>query len=227
MMYTVIASIVVLIVLGAIVALLKNQPSGGKQDYPYRLADHFLSNAELSFFGVLRQAVGENGIVFGKVRIADVLATKRGLNNSQRQTAQNKIDSKHFDFVICSSNTATPLAAVELDDASHNHKARIARDAFVNGAAKAAGLPLLRIPAKNAYSIAHLTEQLVPYLGLSSEPEIEEPEPNSEESAKSPDCPKCGSGMVRRQGKTGALAGKEFWGCAQYPRCRSVLPIGA
>lgn len=41
----------------------------------------------------------------------------------------------------------------------------------------------------------------------------------------SPDCPKCGSQMVRRVAKQGNNAGKEFWGCSGYPQCRQIQPI--
>lgn len=33
-----------------------------------------------------------------------------------------------------------------------------------------------------------------------------------------PDCPKCGAEMIKRVAKKGANAGKEFWGCSDYPR---------
>ena len=38
-------------------------------------------------------------------------------------------------------------------------------------------------------------------------------------------CPKCGSTMVRRVAKKGAYAGREFWGCSQYPACRGTVRI--
>jgi len=38
-------------------------------------------------------------------------------------------------------------------------------------------------------------------------------------------CPKCGSPMVQREVKKGEQAGKAFWGCSQYPRCRAVINI--
>jgi restriction system protein len=37
------------------------------------------------------------------------------------------------------------------------------------------------------------------------------------------ECPKCGSEMVRRVARKGVNAGKEFWGCGEYPRCRGVI----
>lgn len=41
----------------------------------------------------------------------------------------------------------------------------------------------------------------------------------------SPACPKCGGGMVKRVAKQGGNAGRSFWGCESYPRCRGIVPI--
>ncbi|WP_372972627.1 nuclease-related domain-containing protein [Marinobacter sp.] len=38
-------------------------------------------------------------------------------------------------------------------------------------------------------------------------------------------CPKCGGEMVRRVGKRGENAGKDFWGCGAFPKCRGVLHL--
>ena len=35
-------------------------------------------------------------------------------------------------------------------------------------------------------------------------------------------CPKCGSTMVQRVSKKGPNAGNKFWGCSQFPKCRSI-----
>lgn len=40
-----------------------------------------------------------------------------------------------------------------------------------------------------------------------------------------PNCPTCGSNMLRRTATRGATKGKEFWGCPGYPRCRGTRPI--
>ncbi|MBS0380726.1 MAG: restriction endonuclease [Proteobacteria bacterium] len=42
------------------------------------------------------------------------------------------------------------------------------------------------------------------------------------QAVASPSCPKCGSSMVRRVAKQGAYAGREFWGCSGYPKCRGT-----
>ena len=38
-----------------------------------------------------------------------------------------------------------------------------------------------------------------------------------------PDCPKCARPMVRRTARKGANAGREFWGCSEFPRCRGIV----
>lgn len=43
--------------------------------------------------------------------------------------------------------------------------------------------------------------------------------------SNNPKCPSCQSLMVKRVAKTGSNAGKEFWGCSQFPRCRSIFNV--
>ncbi|NWD67216.1 NERD domain-containing protein [Pseudomonas gingeri] len=38
-------------------------------------------------------------------------------------------------------------------------------------------------------------------------------------------CPKCGNAMVVRARKSGPRAGKEFWGCSVYPKCRMMQDL--
>lgn len=38
-------------------------------------------------------------------------------------------------------------------------------------------------------------------------------------------CPKCGSTMVQRVAKSGTRAGSKFWGCSQFPTCRTVQNV--
>ena len=38
-----------------------------------------------------------------------------------------------------------------------------------------------------------------------------------------PSCPQCGKPLVLRTAKTGKNAGRQFWGCSGYPKCRGTL----
>lgn len=105
---------------GCVGMLLKLFGIGGKPPEagppPYRLRDDFLSATEVSFYHVLRQAVGERVTVCVKVRLADVFFVARPHEN---QAARNRIALKHVDFLLCDPATMRPLAGIELDDASH------------------------------------------------------------------------------------------------------------
>lgn len=39
-------------------------------------------------------------------------------------------------------------------------------------------------------------------------------------------CPKCGAVMIKRMASRGANAGKEFYGCPNFPKCRGIVDIG-
>lgn len=45
---------------------------------------------------------------------------------------------------------------------------------------------------------------------------------NRNEPAAARQCPKCSSPMVLRTAKSGSQAGCTFWGCSQFPKCRTV-----
>ena len=49
-----------------------------------------------------------------------------------------------------------------------------------------------------------------------------EPSPEPLPMDKERRCPRCGGRLVLRTAKKGERAGKEFWGCSNYPRCRFV-----
>ncbi|WP_404813892.1 topoisomerase DNA-binding C4 zinc finger domain-containing protein [Citrifermentans bremense] len=47
------------------------------------------------------------------------------------------------------------------------------------------------------------------------------------EAETSPKCGRCGASMVRRQAKNGPHAGKLFWACSTFPKCRQVIEMGS
>ncbi|MDE0856523.1 MAG: DUF2726 domain-containing protein [Nevskia sp.] len=222
-----VALLLVLAVLAVIAA--RKRPQGEGPAPNYRRKD-FLSKAERSFFGVLQQAVDREGLIFAKVRLADLLTPAAGPADGGWQSAFNRIQSKHVDFILCSLGDLTPKLAIELDDASHRQARRKERDQFLETACQSAGLPLLRVPAHRDYAVRQLREQIAPFLGFPPDkhPTMElpampqPPAPVERSGTEAPACPKCGAPMVRREGKSGVLAGKAFWGCSTFPQCRGL-----
>jgi hypothetical protein len=147
------------IIAAIVIARLLPRP---RHRWPYRKADHLLTLAERSFFGVLRQAVGADLCIFAKVRLSDLLWLPKGAE--KRQAHLNRIQSKHIDFVLCDSATTAPRLLIELDDSSHQSASRKGRDAFLDEAVRSAGLPILRVPARRSYAPGQLRQLISPLL---------------------------------------------------------------
>lgn len=121
---------------------------------PYYLRDDFLSTAEASFYHVIKGMMGSYLTICPKVALSELLYVPR--RNGNFQAFQNKIDRKRVDFLVCDAKTMRPRFAIELDDSSHQRPDRTERDEFVEQVFEAAGLPLVHIPAKNAYDTREL-----------------------------------------------------------------------
>ena len=164
-----ILAVVVILVFAVVAALTsKKQGSAGSIGFPYQPAKTLFSPAERSFLGVLDQAVGPEHRVFGKVRVADLASVKPGLGNSARQGALNRIAAKHFDFVVCRANDLSIVCAVELNDKSHSTKRAQARDDLLARVCQTINLPLLTVPAKQAYSMREVQDQFQSALSSSA-----------------------------------------------------------
>lgn len=204
---------------------------------PYRLRDAFLTSAEASFYRVLKSIVntgaGSNLIICPKVDLDDIFYVS---GPDQNYTYWNKINRKHVDFLLIDPVTLHPLLAIELDDASHQRPDRVERDRFVDQVFATAGLPLLHVPVKPAYSPAEITNLIRTALQPSSAAPLEldlrveppaatQPVAPAYTSDNPPLCPKCGVRMVLRTARRGDKAGQPFYGCPNFPNCRIKIPI--
>ena len=150
----------VLIAVGAVVVLLlksivsSRQRSGPQHNYERRAT--LFTRAERSFLGVLDQAAASDYRVFGKVRVADVLKVSKAADRSAWQIAFNKINAKHFDYVLTDPKTLAVRVVIELNDKSHRSENRAVRDHFIRDACDSADLRLIEVEAKRTYSVAEV-----------------------------------------------------------------------
>ena len=184
---------------------------------PYRVTQRFLSPAELSFYKVLLQVLPKEIVVAVKPRLGDILFVPRG--SAGRWALQNKIQSKHVDFLLCSEQTMAPQLAIELDDKSHARADRIERDEFVDQAFAAAGLDVLHVKARASYVLEDIRAQIKAALEKKGSASIA-----TATIGEHPICPNCHTPMIQRIASKGSQKGNTFWGCENYPNCRVTLP---
>jgi hypothetical protein len=201
----------------------EDEPSVG-DDLPYRLRDDFLSPAELLFYRALTAAVGAQTVVCPKVNLGDIMFVARPNEN---KGARGRISQKHVDFLLCNPATMRPLVGVELDDSSHQRQDRQARDEFVDSVFAAASLPLVHVPARASYAPNEIASLLGPHVvpgsAAPSPPLATASAPVIQKESAVPDCPKCGIPMVLRTAGRGDRQREQFYGCANYPKCRETI----
>ncbi|MEM6560592.1 MAG: DUF2726 domain-containing protein [Planctomycetota bacterium] len=132
---------------------------------PYRPARHLLSRGEQAFWKPLFLAVKGKYRIFTKVRLADVVYIPRG---PKSRSDFGKIKGYHVDFVLADPDTTRPLLAIELDDRTHHGKRQQERDAFKDRVLEAAGIPILRIQAQQAYDPIELREAIDDHLATAA-----------------------------------------------------------
>jgi ABC-type cobalt transport system substrate-binding protein len=143
--------LVVLVIAAALLKAKSGTSEGTAKPDVYYLKKSLFTPAERSFAGVLETLNFDGTAIAAKVRLADIFGVKKGLERSDRQRAQNRINAKHVDFLLVQKSDGRPLLGIELDDSSHEEEERVARDAFVDSVFSSAAIPLLHIAAKAAY----------------------------------------------------------------------------
>src|SRR4051794_31082809 len=88
---------------------------------PYCPKASLLSRGEFAFFRALSVAVGSRYAISLKTRLADVVHCPRHLWETPHG---RRISQKHLDFVLYDRTDARVIAAVELDDRSHDRRDR-------------------------------------------------------------------------------------------------------
>jgi Protein of unknown function (DUF2726) len=135
--------------------ILKGSKKNEEISYPYK-RKKLLSNAELSFYHCLLQAIPEEDIVMCKCRMEDIMFVPRGTENHMKY--RGYIKSRHVDFVICDKKTMYTKLVIELDDRSHKKTSE--SDKRKNEILKSVNIPIVRIPAQKTYNIEDVKKKI-------------------------------------------------------------------
>lgn len=113
------------------------------EEWPY-IKKSVLTQVEQDFFQRLKEAL-PNRIVLAQVELSRVIAAN--VPKHEELSWFNRINGKSLDFVICKPDLSV-IAAIELDDSSHNRPHRKKADTTKNKALADAGVPLVRFNVK-------------------------------------------------------------------------------
>lgn len=125
----------------AVLAVLKKKGFFGKEAdeaWPF-YAKKPLSRAEQVLYHRLVEALPEH-IVLAQVQASRVLGVKKGANFHRWN---NRVNRLSYDFVVCARDSSV-LAAIELDDKTHDSPSRAQADRKKEKATSAAGVRLIR-----------------------------------------------------------------------------------
>lgn len=128
-----------------------------QQPVRYRPRHFLLTKNEAAFFRVLNALVADRYQISCKVRLADIVTCD---DADWKRGHANRISQKHIDFVLNCPESSRIVAAIELDDSSHECPERRARDAFLNRLFWQVGVILIRVPAKWDYDFDVVGGQL-------------------------------------------------------------------
>ena len=137
-------TVFILLILAALAAFvlvaLKKRAgfAGGDSPWPF-YAKKPLTQPEQVLYHRLVSALPEH-IVLAQVQLSRVLGVKKGFNFSEWK---NRINRMSYDFLVCAKDS-TVIAAIELDDKTHEKANRVEADAKKERATSAAGIALVR-----------------------------------------------------------------------------------
>lgn len=138
---TFVVCVIIIVLLGMFATMFMNKNKNNI--WPY-YSKKPLSEPELILYHRLIKAMPDN-IILAQVQLSRVLGVKKGFNNNEWN---NKINRMSLDFLIC-NNDSSIIAAIELDDKSHEKENRIKADTKKNKALEAANIKLIRLNVKS------------------------------------------------------------------------------
>ncbi len=130
--------LVATVLLVAIALIIRHRRNNVSDEWPF-YPKKPLSEPEQILYHRLVKTLPEC-IVLAQVQVSRVLGVKKGFNFGQWN---NRINRLSLDYVICLKDS-TVVAAIELDDSSHETQSRREADRRKEQALRSAGVPFVR-----------------------------------------------------------------------------------
>jgi len=126
----------------------------------YRKQDFLLSPEDRVFFFALKQAVGEDYEIFGKIPVAELISLRNEEASNGTQKTFDQIADRCLDFVLCDKTDLSVACALELYEHSLSGKRSATLADPLRAICDAAGLPLVRIEAGPFYDAMEIKQTI-------------------------------------------------------------------
>lgn len=185
------------------------------------------SEAQSVFYKALDAALRSEFALLTNMSATDVLRVVAS-NTLATQVALNNLVDKKFAFLLCDKTQLTALCVVDWGNAV---------DAQLKAACESANLPVVSFNTQADYDAQILRAKILSVIAvkdsaevLSSESALNIVDENPRNNLKDNGielvlCPECSAVMLKRKAKNGEHAGKLFWICSTYPKCRGMLAV--
>lgn len=133
----------------------------GKSARPgYQKRDFLFSPEERLFFAALKQAVGEEYEIFGRIPAREVVVPRLGSGRNPPQDELDDLAGHYFPFVLCDKADLSIACAVQLQEHAFAGKKSAAPVDPLRPVCQAAGLPLVHFEAGPLYDAHEIREAI-------------------------------------------------------------------
>ncbi len=233
--------LMVILALVVLVVILAVRQRLAREGFVFDTLNQVCAPAEQVFLRTLEQVLDRRYRVFAKVSLAALVRPAPGMAAGTQAAALRVLEGTILDFVISSADTAALVGIVQCVSPGNVTVPATADQEGVEQAMASLNVPILFFSAGRSYAAEELRRRLDEcYAPLSVTVTARDQGENQAqvtwflaegtlfsetEADSSPLCPRCAAPMVRRHAERGPHAGKAFWACAAYPRCRQLLQL--
>jgi hypothetical protein len=143
----------------AFVLWVRNSSNNKLARMVYQKKVNLFSEDEQRFYRTLQEAVGNEYIIFSRIRISDIISPKRGGATQDTLDEFNVIAAQSFDFILLEPNSFTIVCVIMAQD-----KTDAGKQDKLQTLCDAAGLPLACFNVNSAYAARKIRERVLQLL---------------------------------------------------------------
>ena len=193
----------------------------------YETKPSVYTEVRYAFYKAVDAALKGEFSLLTNVNANDVVTVVAG-NALATQVALNNLTDKQFSFVVCDKTQLTPLCVIDFGGAV---------DFQLKAICESAQLSLVTVNSQADYDVELLRAKIIsacavknPVASLNNESTLDGVDEKAPHNLQGNGidlvlCPACSAVMLKRKAKSGDNAGKLFWICSTYPKCRGIRAI--